>query len=232
MFKKLSIITIIVFTITKLIAQTTTINTINGSQDVFQFSENKKFYSGIKTNNNKTVHFRKNIVLNYIVDQKITIVQDSAIFSYLPKFNKTYSHLKSIKHKNFKSFLYDSTIKISEKQFFAISKNINHTPIQLLAKRFKKNKTIRTVLNYSGATIGVAGLACFAYSAMNSTGKTQSTFANEQRRKNQLMEFYGGSFLGLSSVIFISTIIPSSRNHKILHKKMVAEYNYHLNTTH
>ena len=84
MFKKLGIITIIVFSITKLIAQTTTVNTINGSQNVLQFSENKKFYSGIKTRNNKTVRFRKSIVLNYIIDQKTTIVQDSAIFSYLP----------------------------------------------------------------------------------------------------------------------------------------------------
>lgn len=231
MFKKINIIIIISFTITKLLAQTTTINTINGSQDVLQFSENKKFYSGIKTKNNKTVHFRKNIVLNYITNQKITIVKDSAIFSYLPKFNKSYSNLKPINHLNFKSFLYDSTFKISEKQFFAISKNINHTPIQLLAKRFKKNKTIRTVLNYSGATIGVAGLACFAYSAMNSTGKTQSTYANEQRKKNQTIEFYGSSLLGISGILFISTIIPSVKNHKILHKKMVAEYNYHLNTS-
>lgn len=230
MFKKINIIIIISFTITKLLAQTTTINTINGSHDVLKFSENKKFYSGIKIKNNKTVHFRKNIVLNYTINQKTTIVQDSAIFSFLPKFNKSYSNLKPINHLNFKSFLYDSTFKISEKQFFAISKNINHTPIQLLAKRFKKNKTIRTVLNYSGATIGVAGLACFAYSAMNSTGKTQSTYANEQREKNQTIEFYGSSLLGISGILFISTIIPSVKNHKILHKKMVAEYNYHLNT--
>lgn len=229
MFKKLSIITIIVFTITKLIAQTTTINTINGSQDVLQFSENKKFYSGIKIKNNKTIRFRKNTVLNYIIDQKITIVQDSAIFSYLPKFNKTYSNLKPIKHKNFKSFLYDSTFKISEKQFFAISKNINYAPIQLLVKRFKKNKTIRTTLNCAGATVGLAGLACFAYNALNSSGRTESAYANEQREKNQTIGLYGSSLLGLSGILFISTIIPSVKNHKILHKKMVAEYNYHLN---
>jgi len=229
MFKKINIIIIISFTITKLIAQTTTINTINGSQDVLQFSENKKFYSGLKLKNNKTVRFRKNIVLNYVINQKTITVQDSAIFSYIPKFSKTYSNLKHIEHKNFKSFLYDSTVKISEKQFFAISKNINHTPIQLLTRRFKKNKTIRTALNYSGATIGVAGLACFAYSAMNSSGKSQSTYADEQREKNQTIEFFGSSLLGISGILFICTIIPSVKNHKILHKKMVAEYNYHLN---
>ena len=87
------------------------------------------------------------------------------------------------------------------------------------------------MLNYSGATIGVAGLACFAYSAMNSTGKTESTYANEQRNKNQTIELYGSSLLGISGILFISTIIPSVKNHKILHKKMVAEYNYHLNTS-
>ncbi len=231
MIKKLGIITIIVFSITKLIAQTTTVNTINGSQNVLQFSENKKFYSGLKIKNNKTIRFRKNIVLNYTINQKTTIVKDSAIFSYLPKFNKTYSNLKPIKHKNFKSFLYDSTFKISEKQFFAILKNINHAPIQLLVKRYKRNKTIRTTLNWAGATVGTAGLACFLYSAMNSSGRTESSYANEQRRKNQMIEAYGGTCIGLSSIIFISTIIPSSRNHKILHKKMVAEYNYHLNTS-
>lgn len=46
-----------------------------------------------------------------------------------------------------------------------------------------------------------------------------------------MIEAYGDTCIGLSSIIFISTIIPSSRNHKILHKKMVAEYNYHLNTS-
>jgi hypothetical protein len=231
MFKKLSVIAIIVFTITKLIAQTTTVNTINGCYDVFQFSENRKFYSGIKTKNNQTVYFRKSIILNYITDQKITIVQDSAIFSYLPKFNKTYTNLKSIEPKNYNSFLYDSTFKIGEKQCFAILKNINYSPIQLLVKRYKRNKTARATLNCSGATFGIAGLVCFAYSALNSTGRTESPYANEQRKKNQTLELYGSSLLGISGILFISTIIPSVKNHKILHKKMVAEYNYHLNTS-
>ncbi|MBI3521206.1 MAG: hypothetical protein HY062_17830 [Bacteroidetes bacterium] len=208
-------------------AQSITLHSIKGTYRLSDLTKRKNFLHGHTYKRKMPFRIHQRLVLDYTDSTgKLIIVNDSVIFSRLPEFNKPYPNLKPISNARCGNLIYNQQTLISERDFLAISQNINHPDIQHKLKIIRRNKRFRPFITATSITTVVIGTGIFFTGLINSSGR--DSYPQEQREQAANLTQLGFGIMTIGATINLGTILINCHDHKIIHKDLVNLYNQQL----
>jgi hypothetical protein len=208
-------------------AQTFTINTIKGTFKVSQLQRKKEVFRAKDLKHDRVFRIPVSAVLNFTTDSgRVTIVNDSAVFSSRKVFNKPYAHLKQVTVKPNMGLVYNDQSPISGSTFMAILKHIPNPAIERPLTNIKRNRAIGSVLFISSAICGMAGVGSLFTGLSNSSGR--NSYPQEKRQQAHFQTMLGLQLIAVGGVFSLSTVIIQVQNRKILRRDLVKMYNEQL----